>query len=93
MPTWDKENIVIQLITTTGTTLGDDTSTHTVQFQPVDSAFSTNAVLGTQGTSNLSRYMPVSDLDSSKSYDIHLSHATTPIGRIHGKDTITLASE
>ena len=90
MATWDRNRVWIELVLSTG---ASDTSTHTVQFQPTDQAFSTGAVAASVGASNSSRYRPVSDLDTTKCYDIHLSSATTPIDRIYGPDTITLVSE
>jgi len=84
MGTWNRHNIVIGLAAST--TLADDTGTHTVQFQPISQAFSAGAISGTQGTSNLARWSPVSDLDTTEIYDVYLS--TVKIGRIFGLDIV-----
>ena len=89
MANWS--NAVVHLVSMT--TLADDTTTHVVQFQPVDQAFSAGAILGSQGSSNLARYIPVTDLDSTNAYDIHISHSVTPITRIFGRDLIASPGE
>ena len=87
MSTWDKNIIWISLAKSTG---ADETVTHVVQFQPIDQAFSTGAVLGLQSSSKVNRYQPASDLDTTKNYDVHISHSATPTGRIFGINTVTL---
>lgn len=83
MSTWNKYNCVVQL---TLTTLANDTTTHTVQFQPASQSFSNGAVLGTAGSGEPSRYRPVSDLDTEKAYDIYVD--STKVDRILGPDLI-----
>ena len=84
MGTWAKSNCWVELVASTG---ASDTSTHTVQFQPYDQAFSTGAVAASAGSSNGARYRPTADLSTTLCYDIHVDSATTPIGRICGPDT------
>lgn len=84
MATWSRHNIVIQL--TASTTLADDTGTHTVEFQPIAQAYSAGAVVGTQGSSELSRWSPASDLSSTDIYDIYLSGVR--VGRLFGMDIV-----
>ena len=84
MATWDKDVIFIQLVT--ATTGADDESAHTVKFQPIDQAYPTGAVNGTQCSTELSRYYPASDLDDTNCYDIYVDSVC--IGRIFGKATV-----
>jgi len=90
MGTWAKTGIWIELVATTGSS---DTSTHTVQFQPFDQAFSTGAVAASAGSGNAARYRPTADLSTTLCYDIHVDSATTPVDRICGPDTARLVSE
>ena len=54
----------------TATTLLDDTSAHTVQFQPKLSAYPTGAITATQGTGDKSRYF--ASLDEDTHYYIYV---------------------
>lgn len=88
MGTWYKNNCIVRIVNpTTGSPYA---GTITVQFQPIDSAFSTSAVLGTQLASVTDLFKPVSDLNTLKLYDVHVSHAAIAIGRIFGPDTVTI---
>ena len=78
MATWAKENAVIQL--KVAITMADDTSAHTVKYQPSTQTYPTGAITGTQGTSDLSCYYPSSDLDDEYHYDIYVDD--TKVGRL-----------
>ena len=84
MATWDKDTIGIPLVKPI--TMAKDTDSHTVQFQPIDQAFSTGAVLGTQGTAQKHLWYPSSDLDTTKIYDIYVNG--TRVYRIFGIDIV-----
>jgi hypothetical protein len=83
MAVWNKENIVISLVNTA--TGENDTGTHTVKFQPVDQAYDSGAINGTQ-LDSLYRYIPASDLDTENAYDIYVDG--TKLKRIFGSDML-----
>jgi hypothetical protein len=82
MSTWSKNVIFIRLLAN-GTGSGD-TSAHTVEFQPIDQAYPTGAIAGTQCSGDASVYQPASNLDTEKHYDIYVDAAR--VGRIFGMD-------
>ena len=84
MATWEKENAVIRLVV--ATTMADDETSHTVKYQPTNQAYPTGAVTATQGTSELSRWYPSSDLDDNYSYDIYVNDSR--IGRIFSPKSV-----
>jgi len=69
MGTWAKENAVIGLYSSS--TGLEDTSSHTVKYQPIDQDYDTGAIAASQlGSTN--RWMPDSDLDDEQHYDIYV---------------------
>ena len=72
MAAWDKDTIWIEIVT--ATTGAADETAYTVKFKPLDgTAYPTNAVTGTQGTSRLDRWYPSSDLNDEYHYDVYLN--------------------
>jgi hypothetical protein len=73
MATWDKDIIFIELVTPV--TCDPDEAAYTVKFKPLDgTAYPTNAVTGTQGTSRLDRWYPASDLNDDYCYDVYIDN-------------------
>ena len=69
MATWEKESIFIPLhVPVTG---AEDTTGHTVEFQPINQGYPTGAILGVQCTTNQNLWQPASDLDDELDYDIY----------------------
>ena len=76
MATWDKDIIFVELVTPT--TCDPDEAAYTVKFKPLDgTAYPTNAVTGTQGTSRLDRWYPSSDLNDAYHYDVYIDDTWT----------------
>ena len=79
---WDKDTIFIALVTPI--TGAYDTASHTVEFQPIDQAYSTGHVDGTQCTTNQHLWYPASDLDENTTYDVYVDSVL--IGRIPARN-------
>ena len=70
MATWEKEDVVFELVNST--TGSPDTTSHTVKLQPIDQAYDSGAIACSQKTVVTSMWGPDSDLDDLKHYHIYV---------------------
>jgi len=71
MATWDKEDVVFEIVNyTTGS---PDTTAHTVKLQPINQAYDSGAISCSQKTAVTSMWGPDSDLDDEMHYYVYVN--------------------
>ena len=70
MSTWDKEDVVFELVD--ASTGSPDTGAHTVKLQPIDQAYDSGAITCSQKSTVTSMWGPDSDLDDDKHYFVYV---------------------
>jgi len=86
MASWNKDLIIFPLLDSTTGEI--DSTSYTIQLQPIDQAYPTGAVACSQLSSG--KWKPDSNLDTTNSYEVYKN--ASKIGRIYGIDTITMPS-